>query len=418
MRRRERGREGGRERARKKEREGERGAFCRTRSLKRHPQKTPLKKNQARRLADQALASFLTIQAALRRSSRLRELTARSDVQERLPGFGVRMGFGLHVGWAIEGAIGSEYKIDASYLSPNVNMASRLEAATKQFGTSLLMSGDFARLLSPAVRARTRQVSLRRLKGSFFLSFEVKNFRLSLFFSSLSSPLFSDLQPRLPTSSQIDVVTVKGSAVPMSLHTYDFEVSQAPGPRLVLEEGVLQMQQQQQQAGFADTGAGEAAAQAAAAAAALVRQQQQQKSFRAVGGRYPSSRAHGRLDADALLAATDGGDADDAETFSHRPYASEFEEHPDLASTWAVDRPFLDAFARGLAEYRMGRWEEARRELERTLRWPKGSGGAAGGDGLPGGPPDGPSAALLRFMESHNFVAPKAWRGFRELTEK
>ena len=41
------------------------------------------------------------------------------------------MGFGLHVGWAIEGAIGSNFKIDASYLSPNVNMASRLDADTK-----------------------------------------------------------------------------------------------------------------------------------------------------------------------------------------------------------------------------------------------------------------------------------------------
>ena len=46
-----------------------------------------------------------------------------------------------HAGWAIEGAIGSEFKIDASYLSPHVNMAARLEAATKQFGTSMLMSG-------------------------------------------------------------------------------------------------------------------------------------------------------------------------------------------------------------------------------------------------------------------------------------
>lgn len=63
----------------------------------------------------------------------------------------VRMGFGLHVGWAIEGAIGSEYKIDASYLSPNVNMASRLEAATKQFGTSILLSSDFVKCLSPKV---------------------------------------------------------------------------------------------------------------------------------------------------------------------------------------------------------------------------------------------------------------------------
>lgn len=49
----------------------------------------------------------------------------------RIPNFRVNMGFGLNLGWAIEGAIGSAYKIDASYLSPNVNMASRLAAATK-----------------------------------------------------------------------------------------------------------------------------------------------------------------------------------------------------------------------------------------------------------------------------------------------
>ena len=29
--------------------------------------------------------------------------------------------------WRLQGAIGSEFKIDASYLSPNVNMAARLE---------------------------------------------------------------------------------------------------------------------------------------------------------------------------------------------------------------------------------------------------------------------------------------------------
>jgi class 3 adenylate cyclase len=70
------------------------------------------------------------------------------------------MGFGLHVGWAIEGAIGSDYKIDASYLSPNVNMASRLEAATKQFGVTMLLSDDFVSLLSPGVRRRVRQVAV------------------------------------------------------------------------------------------------------------------------------------------------------------------------------------------------------------------------------------------------------------------
>jgi hypothetical protein len=38
-----------------------------------------------------------------------------------MPNYSVKIGSGLHVGWAIEGAIGSFYKIDASYLSPNVN---------------------------------------------------------------------------------------------------------------------------------------------------------------------------------------------------------------------------------------------------------------------------------------------------------
>ena len=62
--------------------------------------------------------------------------------------FKVRMGFGLQVGWAIEGAIGSHFKVDASYLSPNVNMAARLEAATKLFNTDILISGNLRDILS------------------------------------------------------------------------------------------------------------------------------------------------------------------------------------------------------------------------------------------------------------------------------
>jgi class 3 adenylate cyclase len=60
----------------------------------------------------------------------------------KINNYSVKMGFGLHVGWAIEGAIGSSYKIDASYLSPNVNMASRLEAATKYYGVMILFTGE------------------------------------------------------------------------------------------------------------------------------------------------------------------------------------------------------------------------------------------------------------------------------------
>jgi len=58
-----------------------------------------------------------------------------------MPNYKVKMGYGLHCGEGIEGSIGSVYKIDASYLSPNVNMSSRLEGATKQFGVPILISG-------------------------------------------------------------------------------------------------------------------------------------------------------------------------------------------------------------------------------------------------------------------------------------
>ncbi len=54
----------------------------------------------------------------------------------------MKLGFGLHVGWAIEGMIGSNFKADASYLSPQVNLSGRLEAATKQYGVQLLISQE------------------------------------------------------------------------------------------------------------------------------------------------------------------------------------------------------------------------------------------------------------------------------------
>ncbi len=76
------------------------------------------------------------------------------------------MGFGLHSGWAIEGAIGSNFKIDASYLSPNVNMAARLEAATRQYGVKLLISGQIYDLLSEDLKAFCRIIDIVTVKGS------------------------------------------------------------------------------------------------------------------------------------------------------------------------------------------------------------------------------------------------------------
>jgi class 3 adenylate cyclase len=101
---------------------------------------------------DLALICFLKIFAEINRNHMLIEYVENQAIHKRVgQGYKVRMGFGLHYGWAIEGSIGSHHKIDVSYLSPNVNMSARLEAATKQYGVPILLSGEFIDLLSPAL---------------------------------------------------------------------------------------------------------------------------------------------------------------------------------------------------------------------------------------------------------------------------
>jgi len=75
-----------------------------------------------------------------------------------MPNYWVSLGFGLHIGWAIEGAIGSTFKIDASYLSPNVNMSNILEAATKEYGCPLLFTGDLVALFGEKIKKEIRMI--------------------------------------------------------------------------------------------------------------------------------------------------------------------------------------------------------------------------------------------------------------------
>ncbi|KAG9414101.1 hypothetical protein AC1031_013308 [Aphanomyces cochlioides] len=113
-------------------------------------------------VADRALVSFLKIQIDIMHSPALiRYHNIFHDPEGKQP-----MGFGLHVGWAIEGAIGSRHKIDASYLSPDVNMSARLEAATKQLGVTILMSHTFHKLLSQKVQDMCRLIDCVTVKGS------------------------------------------------------------------------------------------------------------------------------------------------------------------------------------------------------------------------------------------------------------
>ena len=82
-----------------------------------------IKSKRVQKIADLSLISFLKMNIKINRSPLCLKYRTHAKLNERMKNYSVKMGYGLHIGWAIEGAIGSEYKIDASYLSPNVNIA-------------------------------------------------------------------------------------------------------------------------------------------------------------------------------------------------------------------------------------------------------------------------------------------------------
>jgi class 3 adenylate cyclase len=114
--------------------------------------------------ADKALLSVIKICISLHYDKFFVEpLTeaARNRLKNKLKnrvGAVVQMGFGLHAGKAVQGAIGSQRKIDATYVSEAVERAEFLESSTKKYGLKMLMSGNFHRLLHPNTRRRCRKV--------------------------------------------------------------------------------------------------------------------------------------------------------------------------------------------------------------------------------------------------------------------
>jgi len=118
------------------------------------------------KIADLAVMSFIQVVAELSRNRKLAEYRGHPALLARFPHFRVSAGFGLHLGWSIEGAIGSEFKIDASYLSPHVNIASRLEAATVEYNVTILLSEPLVMACNAPFSRYFRPVDHVKLQGS------------------------------------------------------------------------------------------------------------------------------------------------------------------------------------------------------------------------------------------------------------
>ena len=119
-------------------------------------------------LADKALYAMLRSLISLHQNQQYICNFSHKAIERlyrRFPSYAVKLGCGLHVGSAVEGAIGSHRKIDVSYLSPAVNFSEFLESSTKSYGVPLLMSEPFYDMLSPIAKQYCRQVDRISVKA-------------------------------------------------------------------------------------------------------------------------------------------------------------------------------------------------------------------------------------------------------------
>ena len=132
-------------------------------------------------------------------SGNLSKYRTQESVRERFgPNFRVQMGFGVHCGWCIEGAIGSKYKIDCTYLSPHVDMADRLEASSKIFNTPICISHWLVGLLSPQARKHLRIVDRVTVPGLLKEDGEGGSVKLpmTIYTFDITDPVLNFLDPQ------------------------------------------------------------------------------------------------------------------------------------------------------------------------------------------------------------------------------
>ena len=119
-----------------------------------------------RSFTDRALLGLLKTFAALSRDRIILNWNNDFRLGAGVGAASINLSFGMDAGWAVEGAVGSKHKIDATYLSPHLNMAARMMSTSKQYGVPFLLSQAVQRLLSENAQDKLRHIDTVTVKGS------------------------------------------------------------------------------------------------------------------------------------------------------------------------------------------------------------------------------------------------------------
>ena len=342
------------------------------------------------RVAEHALSSFLLTLLQLSTSPALHKW--RTHPQLASHHLSLQFAIGLHAGWAIEGAIGSSHKIDASYLSPNVNLSSRLSMLCHHYRLPLLFSSAFYQLLSSDVQKRCRRVDVVSVKGS---RKPVGIYTFDVDFGEVEEMERARVEEWLKEGGPASGCAVgssgavggSGSKPASGVHeSYDERMRR----RQVKEIDDIMRQLSR------------ITKRRSARTAAPLSPGSVHASDEEDGDEHSRSRAGRRASAPSLPLAALSRSSSSSNLSSHSPLLPSL---PDLLAAVQSHLPpaFIPLYNAACSCYLDGDWRSAGRLLVRVLTLRSG---------------DGPSQLLLKVMAKEGFRAPTGWKGYRVLTKK
>ena len=372
--------------------------------------------------ADRALIACLKTIAALRRSRDVQE-SAEATALRRSPQLaGHRLPylqFGLHAGWAVEGAIGSMHRVDPLCISGHVLTSAALSAQAGRYGVPIVMSSPFQRLLSGVPRRYTRPID-------------------SVTIVSAAAGWTSPPSPPPPHLNNSTGSTC--TAPSFSLYTFDvWDWAATMRPGQLVQAVKTNAVTRAARAGQAERGVSVTpfAGEDCHAPPGLLPFAHTAQARRPEADLFNVAQ-QGTPDADRRISILGAADIIEHPVEPCVYDRGLFDVDPEL---WALRAPFSAEFrslhGKAVSAYALGRWDVARRYLERAnATLPGADEGAAstsasgdsegtpttGSGGAAAPAPasasahrDPAGAALLTFMGAHDFSPPSDWGGRRTL---
>jgi len=110
-------------------------------------------------VADKVLISAVKTIQEINRAQDLQAYSRHPKISHKFgEKYSIKMSFSLHTGRACEGPIGSEFKIDAIYISKEIMIGSRIDGLCDVYNREILLTKDLYMMLSERAKELTRKI--------------------------------------------------------------------------------------------------------------------------------------------------------------------------------------------------------------------------------------------------------------------